>query len=70
MTVYHDTADGFFYGAARVKDDQENQLLHMADRRRCRVLTTLGSTDLGTQELTRQYHQTLNVDYQAPSWPI
>ena len=20
MTVYHDTADGFFYGAARVKD--------------------------------------------------
>ena len=41
----------------------------MMDIRRRRVLTIVGSTDSGTQELTRQYHQALNVDYQASSWP-
>ena len=68
MTVYHNVSDGFFCSVARVKDDKENQLLNMTDLHHHRVFTTNGSPLLGTQELTRQYHQSLNVDYQEASW--
>ena len=69
MTVYHNVKDGFFYSAARVKDEQENLLLNMNDLRQHRVLSSEGSLSKGTLELTRQYNQALNQSYQTSSWP-